>query len=375
MAEETGSAAERPRRLSGPMRAAFAVGSLVVILACVLYYLHARQFEDTDDAQIDGHIHPISARVSGTILRVNPEVQENKPVAAGTVLAEIDSADFDAELARAKADVSRLEATAAAAKTEIPIVSANTTGQLRTAEAAVSESRQAVSTERANAAAVAARVAQAEANYKRAEDDRKRYSNLLEKQEISRSEYDRRATEASTASATLDAAKADAVAAHEKVRQAESRVSQREAELTAARSAPQQVAVTRERSGSAAADAQRAQALLQSAQLNLQYTKIVAPVAGLVGRKTVETGQRVQAGQELLTIIELDDVWVTANFKETQLQHMRPGQPATIHIDSYNRDYDGYVESIAPATGARFSLLPPENATGNFVKVVQRVPV
>jgi membrane fusion protein (multidrug efflux system) len=360
-----------PRRF----RIVAAVAAAVLALAGVLYWLHSRQYEDTDDATVDGHIHPISARINGTVAWVNPQVEENKFVAAGTVLVEIDPADFKAAAASAQADVDRLRASAAASSADVPVQSANAIGQLHVAEAAVTQARDAVSTEAANLEAAKARVEQAQANYARAEADRQRYSNLLAKQEISRSEYDQRSTDARNAQSALEAAKAEVTAAAARVAQARANVAQQQANLAKASTAPQQIEVVRARSGSANADLAKAQAQLETASLNLSYTRIVAPVSGIVGRKNVESGQRVQPGQELMTIIQLDDVWVTANFKETQLRLMHPGQPAEIHVDSYGIDLPGHVESIAAATGARFSLLPPENATGNFVKVVQRLPV
>ncbi|HYL05186.1 MAG TPA: HlyD family secretion protein [Thermoanaerobaculia bacterium] len=360
-----------PRRA----RVAAAVGVVVLARAGVLYWLHSRQYEDTDDAAVDGHIHPVSARINGTVAWVNPQVEENRYVTAGTVLVEIDPADFKAAAASAQAEVERLRANAAASNAEVPVQSANAIGQLHAAEAAVAQARQAVGTESANQEAAKARADQAQATYARAEADRQRYSNLLAKQEISRSEYDQRSTDARTAQGALEAAKSEVVAATARVAQARANVAQQQANLGRASTAPQQIAEVRARSGSANADLAKAEAQLETAKLNVSYTRIVAPVSGIVGRKNVESGQRAQPGQELMTIIQLDDVWVTANFKETQLRLIRPGQPATVHVDSYGIDLPGHVESIAAATGARFSLLPPENATGNFVKVVQRLPV
>jgi membrane fusion protein (multidrug efflux system) len=348
---------------------------VVLALAGVLYWLHARQYEDTDDAAVDGHLHPISARINGTVLWVNPQVQENGYVAAATVLVEIDPADFKAAAASAEAEVARLRANAAASSADVPVQSANAVGLLHAAQAAVAQARQAVTTESANLEAAKSRADQAQATYAKTEADRQRYANLLAKQEISRSEYDQRSTDARNAQSVLEAAKSEVSAAAARVAQARASVAQQQANLDRASTAPQQIAEVRARSGSANADLAKAEAQLETAKLNLSYTRILAPVSGIVGRKNVESGQRLQPGQELMNIIQLDDVWVTANFKETQLRLMRPGQPATVHVDSYGSDLPGHVESIAAATGARFSLLPPENATGNFVKVVQRLPV
>ena len=219
------------------------------------------------------------------------------------------------------------------------------------------------------------RVAQDQLVAARAERDRQRYLELAEKHEISRSDYDARETEASAASETLAADRASVVAAQKRVAQARSRVAEKVADLTAARTAPQQLADAQARSAGSAAQVAQAQADLHSAELNLSYTRISAPVGGIIGRKTVEVGHRVQPGQSLMIIVPVDGLWITANFKETQLRLMRPGQPVTVHVDTFDRDYQGTVEELAGAAGTIFSLLPPENASGNYVKVVQRLPV
>jgi membrane fusion protein (multidrug efflux system) len=352
------------------------IGAVIVaLLAAGLAWFFFAAYESTDDAQVDGHLHPISARISGTILRVNPEVEDSHFVKAGTVLAEIDPADYQAERERAVADYNRLQASSLAAEKDISVISSGSNGRLDLANAAVSEAQDAVASEKATLEAAEARLAQAQANFTRAEADRQRYSNLLAKHEISQSEYDRAATEADTDKSAVVAGKAEIAAAAQRVSAAQSRLIQRKADVLAAGSAPQQIASSRAKAAAASSDAVRARAQLTTADLNLGYTKIIAPVSGIIGRKTVEEGQRVQPGQQLLTIIPVDDLWITANFKETQLRKMKPGQPVTIHADATGEDYRGHVDDLAGATGSRFSLLPPENATGNYVKVVQRVPV
>jgi membrane fusion protein, multidrug efflux system len=350
-----------------------AVAVLLVLGAASWVYFSS--YESTDDAQVDGHLHPISARISGTILRVNPDVEDSHFVQAGTVLAEIDPADFQAERDRAQADYERLQAGSVAAEKDITVTSSGSNGRLDLAEAAVSEAEDSVASERAALQAAEARLAGAEANFNRAEGDRRRYEKLLAKHEISQSEYDRVATEASTDREAVTAGKADTLSDQKRISQAQSRWAERKADLLSARSAPQQIASSRAKAAAAVSDASRAHAQLTTAQLNLGYTKIIAPVSGIIGRKTVEAGQRVQPGQQLLTIIPVDDLWITANFKETQLQKMKPGQAAIIRADASGREYRGHIDSLGGATGSRFSLLPPENATGNYVKVVQRVPV
>jgi membrane fusion protein (multidrug efflux system) len=335
----------------------------VLVLIAVggyLAWVHFAGRETTDDAQIDGNIVPVASRVSGWVTEIN--VKDNQVVKAGTVLVRLDPKDYQVELDRAQAELANAEASARAAHVGVPLASATTTSELRNAEAALAAAQQEV--EAANA-----RVAEAQANYGKAAADAQRYSQLVQKNEIPRQTYE-------TAVANEKAAQATVSAAQAAVATAQSHVQQAEAQVQGAETAPQQVAVTRARAGAASAAVQRAQAAVEQARLNLQYTTITAPVDGVVSKKqNVQLGQIVQPGQPLMAIVPLEDIWVTANYKENQLNGMHPGQSATIHLDAYDRDYNGHVESIGPATGARFSLLPPENATGNYVKVVQRVPV
>ena len=348
---------------------------LAVVAGAVTLAIYLNSYESTDDAEVDGHLDPISARISGTIIHVNPDVLDDHYVTAGTVLAEIDPADFEADRDRAQAEYQRLQAGAASARQDIVVTSSSSNGRLQVARAAVNEAADSIASEKAVLDAAQARVSQAESNYIRAEADRQRYERLLAKREISQSEYDRIATQSATDRDAVNVARADYAAAQQGVDQAESRLEQRKADLLAAQSAPEQIASSQSKAEAATSDADRAKAQLSTAELNLSYTKIIAPVSGIVGRKSVEVGERVQPGQQLLTIVPVDDVWITANFKETQLKKMRPGQPVTIHLDSFDGDYRGHVDAMGGATGSRFSLLPPENATGNYVKVVQRVPV
>jgi membrane fusion protein, multidrug efflux system len=377
---KTEYAAPQPRRslLSAVKRyrkVLFAAALIVVLVVGTAGWMYLSSYESTDDAQVDGHLNPISARISGTILRVNPDVEDSHFVQAGTVLAEIDPADFQAERDRAQAEYDRLQAGSVAAEKDIAVTSSGSTGRLDLAHAAVSEAEDSVASEQASLQAAQARLAGAEANFNRAEGDRQRYEKLLAKHEISQSEYDRVATEASTDREAVTAARAETVAVQRRIAQAQSRLTERKADLLSAGSAPQQIASSRAKATAAVSEAARARAQLTTAQLNLGYTKIIAPVSGIIGRKTVEAGQRVQPGQQLLTIIPVDDIWITANFKETQLQKMKPGESVIFRADASGRDYRGHIDSLGGATGSRFSLLPPENASGNYVKVVQRVPV
>ena len=363
------------KRILGRRRLVLVIGAIVLVVLGTAAWSYFASYETTDDAQVDGHLHPISARINGTIIRVNPDVENNHYVTAGTVLAEIDPADFEAERDRAQADYERLRASSVAALKDVTVISSGSNGRLDVAGAAVTEAEDSLAAEKTSLQAAEARLAQAEANWQRAEADRQRYENLLAKREISQSEYDRLATEAATDREAAIAARADMATSQKRIAQAQSRLAQRKADLSAASSAPQQIESSRAHAAAAVSDAGRARAQLTTAQLNLGYTQIIAPVSGIVGRKTVEAGQRVQPGQQLLTIIPLDDIWITANFKETQLRGMNPGQSVTIYADSTGRKYRGHIDALGGATGSKFSLLPAENATGNYVKVVQRVPV
>ena len=368
----------RPRLLKRVLRhrrLVLAVALIVLIATATAAWFYFGSYETTDDAQVDGHLHAVSARINGTIIRVNPAVQNNHYVAAGTVLAEIDPADFEAERDRAQADYDRLRAGSVAAGKDVTVISSGSNGRLQVAGAAVTEAEDSLAAEKTSLEAAQARLAQAEANWQRAEADRQRYEKLLTKHEISQSEYDRLATEAATTREAATAARAEIAGAQKRIAQAQSRLAERKADLLAAGSAPQQIESSRARAAAAVSEADRAHAQLTTAQLNLAYTQIIAPVSGIVGRKTVEAGQRIQPGQQLLTIIPLDDIWITANCKETQLRYMKPGQPVTIYADSTGKNYRGHVDALGGATGSKFSLLPAENATGNYVKVVQRIPV
>jgi membrane fusion protein, multidrug efflux system len=257
----------------------------------------------------------------------------------------------------------------------VPIVSVSTQSQVASSSADVENARAGIAAARQHYDAAVAQEAQAEANNINAQADLQRYQQLVEKQEISQQRYDQAVNAAKAAAAQLDAARAGVKSASAQVSQAQSKLAQAQAGLRYAQTAPQQLTATRAKAQSAEANVDRMKAELDQAQLNLQYTTIVAPVSGVVTGRTVEVGQNLQAGQELMRLVNLDDIWVTANFKETQLREMRVGQAATIEVDANGNKYKGHVQSIAGASGSVLSILPPENATGNYVKVVQRVPV
>ena len=349
--------------------------SAIAVAGVTFWWLHSQNYESTDDAQVEGHLDLVSPRISGTVTYINPRVENNQLVQEGTLLMELDPRDYAAELEHAKANLDTRTAEARSARVTVPIVDASSFSQLHSAEAAKDQSLASVDSERANLVAAQHKLQQDEAIYARAERDRVRYLALVEKHEISRSDYDARETDATAAAQAVESDRAAVASREQTIAEARSLVVQREAQIDAARVAPQQVTDARAKSESAAGRVEQARADLHTAQLNLSYTKIYAPVSGVIGRKTVELGHRVQPGQGLLVIVPLDDIWITANFKETQLKRMRPGQPVTVRVDTFGRDYKGKVESLPGAAGPLFSLFPPENATGNYVKVVQRFPV
>jgi len=349
------------------------VGIIVLLVAGFFLWRYFDSYEDTDDAQIDGHLNSISARVSGHVLKLL--VDDNQYVPMGTPLIEIDPKDYQVAVDRAKADYADAVALAEAARVNVPITSVNTNSQTSSAQADVENANAGIAAARQQFSAAKAQFAEAEANNVKAQNDLVRYKQLVDKQEISEQQYDQAVAAAHAGTASVDAARASASAADNQVRQAQSRLLQAQANLRAAATGPQQVENFKSRAQSAQAQADQKKAALEQAELNLQYTVIVAPVNGAVTNRTVEVGQNVSIGQELMRVINLDDIWVTADFKETQLKRMQVGQRVTIHVDTNGKDYKGHVQSIAGASGAITSLLPPENATGNYVKVVQRIPV
>ncbi len=345
-------------------------------------------WESTDDAQVDGHIHPVNAKVGGTVVSVH--VNENQFVEAGTVLVQLDSRDYGIALARAEADLLQAQAAAAARRAGLPVAS-SAAGTLITSSEAIAEratsglevaNRELLATE-ARLQVAQARAREAQANAAKVNRDLERMKQLIAKDEISQQQYDAAASAAEAALAAVESVQASVAQAEHEIAAAQARKSQSQAvlqqaqaEAQGAKTAPQQIIISRAETQSADARVQLAKTAVDQATLNLEYATIKASVAGIVSKKAVEAGQVVQPGQPLMAVIPQEDIWIVANFKETQLSDMHPGQSATISVDAFNgRVYNAHVDSIASATGAKFSLLPPENATGNYVKVVQRVPV
>lgn len=345
---------------------------VVVLIGGLFLWRYLGSYESTDDAQADVHLYPVSARISGYVVKVN--VGDNQWVEKGTVLVEIDPRDYEVAVAQAQANLANAEATAQSLNITVPITSVNTTSQLMSSASDIVNASAGITAAQKQLTAAHAQLEEAQANDVRAQDDLHRYKLLVDKKEVAAQVYDQALATAKSSTAAVAAAEANESAAEQFVQQAQSRLVQADANHQYAETGPQQVSSTRARARAAIADVEQKRAALEQAQLNLQYTKIVAPVSGEVN-KTVVEGLNVEPGQQLLTVVPLEQVWVTANFKETQLRHMQVGQKAEIHVDSTGKTLKGHVDSIAGATGPLFSLLPPENATGNYVKIVQRIPV
>jgi membrane fusion protein, multidrug efflux system len=385
MAEPVNPTPRKGRRLR---RLIIIVAALaVVVVAGVFLWRYLNTFESTDDAQIDGHINAVSARVTGNVIAINAE--DEQLVNAGDVLVKLDPKDYEVAVARAEADLADAEAALESSRTDIPITSTNASSQLKSAHASRGDAAASLlSAQRLLTAAQArldssqAQVREGEANLRRAKDDVARYKLLVDKVEIPRQTYDIAVETEAAGQATVDARRAavreaeqNIAVAQSAIVQASERIRQADATVESAQTAPQQIAVSRARAKSATAILAQRKALLDQAKLNLKYCTIVAPVTGIVGKKTVELGENVSPGEQMMAVVPLDDIWVTANFKETQLSRMRPGQKVRFTVDAYDRTYSGQVVAVGGASGSRFSVIPPENATGNYVKVVQRIPV
>jgi membrane fusion protein (multidrug efflux system) len=362
---------------------------VVIVLAAGGYKLmkYFGEYESTDDAQIDGHVDAVSARISGQLNEVL--VEDAQVVKAGDPLVRIDPRDYQVAVAKAEADLADAEAAFDSSRTDVPIVTTTTSSTLDTAHSSRADADAGLIVAQRQLAAAQARqdtaqaqVVEAQAVFKKDTDDVERYRQLVAKDEIPRQQFDTAVQVAAADKATIDArtasvneARQNINAAEGAVKQAEAKIAQADAAIHSAMTRPQQVAQSQARQKSAAAKVAQQQALLDQARLNLSYTVINAPAAGIIGKKTAEIGENVSPGESLMALVPLEDIWVTANFKETQLKHVKPGQKVVFSVDAYDRDYHGHVTGIGGASGSRFSLLPPENATGNYVKVVQRIPV
>lgn len=371
--------AAAPQKASNTKGRGRAFGIFFIILAVlatagILYWLHARQFEETDDAEIEAHLNPVTSRIDGTITRVYTD--DNRTVKAGDPLVDLDPRDMQVALDQAKAQAGQAHSMIAEQQPNIPITQVQSSTSISTSEAdvATAQAKEAVAAQ--DQATAAARVAEAQANLTKAQQDLDRYKVLIAKEEISQQEYDQTAATVKAQAAALDANQAALQSAAATVNQRKSETAAAISKLKQARStAPQELDIRRAMVAAEVASEQSYNAQVEQAQLKLSYTHITAPVSGIVMKRSAEVGAHISAGQQLMTIAQVDDLWITANFKETQLERIRPNQSVSIHVDALQKDFEGYVEDIGASTGAISSVLPPENATGNYVKVVQRIPV
>ncbi len=350
------------------------IGLVILVIAGILLWKYLESYESTDDAEVDGHINQIGSRVSGTVVGVY--IEDSQIVRKGQVLVDLDPNDYQVSLAQSKANLAQAQATVETQNPNVPITATSQATQVASAEQSVVSAEAAVVSAQRMYESSEADLRQAEADAANAAVEELRYRELADKQEVSREAYDQRATAARAQQALVSSRRAAAEASLKVVDQRRADLNQaRQRAEEARQNQPRQVAIQKASVESRQAAAQAAKAQLQQAMLNLSYTKIIAPVDGIVGDKTVEVGMQIAPGQELFAITQLDDIWVTANFKETQVRKMRAHQAVTIHVDTLAQDFDGYLENLPGATGAKYSILPPENATGNYVKVVQRLPV
>jgi membrane fusion protein (multidrug efflux system) len=364
-----------PDKKSGNKK--FVVIGVVLLLAIVagFFYWRSTFTEDTDDAQVDGNLYQVSSRVAGQVVHV--DVEEEQFVHAGDPIAEIDPKDFEVALEQAQADLANAQAEYEQASVNVPITNVTVSTTLRTSGSDVLGSQASVSQAEAQAQAAKARVESAKAQALKSQLDVDRYTPLVKKDVISKQQFDAAVAQATADQANLDAAERDLKAQQDMVHQMEQKLAASQSqEEQSRRNGPKQVAVQQARANAAAAQVKQAQAKVDQAQLNLSYTKVVAPITGIVSKKSVVAGANLSIGQSLMTIVPLEDLWVTANFKETQLKEMKVGQDVKIEVDALGgRKFTGKVAQIGGATGSSLSLFPPENATGNYVKVVQRIPV
>jgi membrane fusion protein (multidrug efflux system) len=358
-----------------PVRFLFGIiAFLVLLVGCFFLWRYLQSYESTDDAQVDGHVDPISSRISGTVRLVH--IEDNQKVSRGEVAVELDPRDYDVALAQQKANLAQAQANLEAQNPNVPITQLTQATGVSNAELDVTSAEAGYLAQQQQVQSALADLAQAEANAANASVEEKRYRTLAEEQEVSREQYDQRLADTRAQDANVSSRTAVAAAARKASDQREASLQQAVAVASQVkRNSLRQVAVQRSTVGAREAAAQISRAQVDQAVLNLSYCTIYAPVNGIIGNKSVEIGTQVSIGQELFDVTPIDDLWITANFKETQLRKMRAGQSVTIAIDTFGKSFDGYIESMPGATGARYSLLPPENATGNYVKVVQRLPV
>jgi membrane fusion protein, multidrug efflux system len=348
--------------------------AIAIAAAAAAYWLHERHFEDTDDAQIDGNLSDVSPRIAGTVSAVN--VTEGQHVKAGDVLAEIDSADLAIAVSLGEAQVAQAQAQLEAEDPSVPITLASNTSAVSSAGSDLAAAQAGLSAARKEVEQFTAQLAEAEANNRTAQLEKGRSEKLVANGAVSQSDYDQRSNAAAASAAAVTALQESLAGARERVRQQQAQLVALESRLDEIRSnAPRQVATRRASVAMRQAALEVAKAQLAQAERNLSYAKIVSPITGIVAKKPVAVGDYVAPGQQVVAVAPTEGLWVTANYRETQLEAMRLGQPARVHVDALGADLHGAVDAIGGATGSRLSVLPPENAAGNYVKVVQRIPV
>jgi membrane fusion protein, multidrug efflux system len=361
-----------PRRRINPYIAG--VIAIVLLAAAAGWYFYSQGYEDTDDAQVDGHLNPIASRIDGTINAVH--VDDNQAVQTGALLVELDPNDDRVALQQAQAQYDQAMAQLGAAHPNLPITRISNLNDLTSQRAEVSGSEAALAAAQHDLDSAVAKLRESQAVNERNQADFARYQTLFDKQEVARADYDQYKATASAQIQTVASNQAAVASAQKTVEQRMAELAQQRSKLQQTQSsAPLQVAIRQADIKSQQANAEAAQAALEQSRLNLGYCRITAPVSGVITQRSAEVGARISKGQQLFMIVQTDDLWVTANFKETQLARIHPGQRVRIHVDALHDDFDGIVESMPAITGSRASVLPPENATGNYVKVIQRLPV
>jgi membrane fusion protein (multidrug efflux system) len=347
---------------------------VVVLVAGIAWWLHSRTYESTDDAQIDGHLNPIASRVAGTVKAVY--VESDQPVKAGMALVDLDPRDYEVQVEQSRAQYQQALAQLAAENPNVPITQTSTHTAVDADSAIVLNAEAAVASAQYDYDSNVAKLRQSEANNRKSQADLIRYKELVDKHEIALSDYDQYLANAGSEQAAVEASRAAAASSEKVVDGRRAQLQQQQSKLQEdTQNAPRQIVIRQANNKSSAANAAAAKAQLDMALLNLSYCHIFAPVDGIATQRSAEIGGRISVGQQLVVIVQTDDIWATADFKETQLRKMHVGQRATIEVDSLDESFEGQVEYMPAATGDRTSLFPPEDATGNYVKVVQRLPV
>jgi len=373
-AENAPSAPHRKVRRSPRRLIIFLLVLAIIAAAGTAWWIHSEGYETTDDAQVNAHLSAVSSRVAGTVTAVY--VEENQFVQVGQPIADLDPRDYQNALDEAQSQLLQAEAQVRAINPNVPITETSNRASVSSTEADLANAEAMLAAAERDYEAAEADLRQAEANSAKAQSDVARYQPLVAKDEVPREQYDQVVATAKAQAALVDSRRASAAAARKTVDQRAANLTQTKVRLAEVKdNAPRQLAIRQADIVTRQANVKTFETQVARAKLDLSYTKIIAPVSGIISRRTVEVGQHVNAGQQMVQIAQVSDLWVTANFKETQLRRMRTGQRVTIHVDAFNEDLNGRVDSLPASTGAITSLLPPENATGNYVKVIQRMPV